>query len=118
MCGGGGRLVDPGESVTHTERPRGQGKRMWWAWAWGSTAPPLTPPSPLCWLFWPQKSDPHGRLPREGEGVPVAPRSHAPPSPRTGCPRRWQVPSHEEAWGRPSGALLTVRSHLTSGSLS
>lgn len=40
MCGGGGRLVDPGESVTHTERPRGQGKRMWWAWAWGSTAPP------------------------------------------------------------------------------
>lgn len=46
------------------------------------------------------------------------PWSHAPPTPRTGCPRRWQVPSQEEVRGRPSGALLTVRNHLTSGSLS
>lgn len=48
----------------------------------------------------------------------MAPRSHAPPAPRTGCPRRWQVPSQEEVRGRPSGALLTFRNHLASGSLS
>lgn len=43
MCGGGGRPVDPGESVTRTLGP---GRRTCWAWAWGSMPPPRERPAP------------------------------------------------------------------------